>query len=118
MPHVAARVTKLRFFGSNGQEYYDNLHNRPPAAFQNRILLFKEALLWSLTKPQVMTLFYLARLVSVTSKQELQIFDNLLRNQNQTLTIRRIPTTHVVLYCVTRSVQKRGLIIHASCHTV
>jgi len=27
MPHVKARVTKLRFVGSNSQLYYDDLHN-------------------------------------------------------------------------------------------
>jgi len=40
--------------------------------FQSRALFFKEALPWSLTKPQIMTLFYPTRLVSVTSEQERQ----------------------------------------------
>jgi len=39
------------------------LHNRLSADFPSRVLLFNEALPWSLTKPQIVTLFYLARLV-------------------------------------------------------
>jgi len=35
-----------------------------PSDFQSRVLLFTVALPWSLTKPQIMTLFYLARLIS------------------------------------------------------
>ena len=54
------------------QVYYDNWHKRFSADFPRRVLLFEEALLWSVTKPQIMTLFYLTRLVSVSSKQELQ----------------------------------------------
>ena len=34
--------------------------------FPSRVLLFNEDLPWSLTKLQIMTLFYLARLVGVT----------------------------------------------------
>jgi len=37
-------------------------------------LLLKEALLWSLKIPQIMTLVYLARLVSVTWKQAANIW--------------------------------------------
>jgi len=59
-----------------------DLHNRLSAYFQSRALLYKEALPWSLTKPQIVPLFYLTRLVSVTSKQEVQTFGNSLRNQN------------------------------------
>ena len=44
-----------------------DLYNRPCADFPSR-LLHHEALAWSLTKPQI----YLARLVSVIQKQELQ----------------------------------------------
>jgi len=57
------------------QVYYDNWHKRFSADFPRRVLLFEEALLWSVTKPQIMTLFYLTRLVSVSSKQELQTSD-------------------------------------------
>jgi len=45
---------------------------RLSANFQSKTHLFKEALSWSPKKPQLMTQFYLARRVSVTSKQELQ----------------------------------------------
>jgi len=69
IPHFTAVVTKIQFFGSNSQIYYDNLHNRLYADFQSRVLLFKETLPWSLKKeafswclmkPQAMTLFYVA----------------------------------------------------------
>jgi len=43
-------------------------------------LLYKEALPWSLTKPKVVTLFHLVRIVSDTSKQELLTFGNSPRN--------------------------------------
>jgi len=58
---------------SNSQVYCDKLKNRLFAYFQSRALLFEKALPWSLTKPQIITLFYRARLASVTSKQELHI---------------------------------------------
>jgi len=77
-----ARVTETHLFGSNSQVYYDNLHNTLSADFQSRALLFIEALTRSFKKPQIMTLFYLARAVSVTSKQKLQTSGNSLRNQN------------------------------------
>jgi len=47
---------------------YDNLQNNLSPDFQSRALLLKEAFGWSLKKLQIMTLIYLARLVSVTSK--------------------------------------------------
>ena len=62
---------KMRFVDCSNQAYYDNLHKRLSADFKSRTLLFKEALPWSLRKPQMMTLFYVARLAVVTSKQEL-----------------------------------------------
>jgi len=46
--------------------------NKLPADFKSGPARFKEALPWYLTKPQIVTVFFLARLVSVTSKQELQ----------------------------------------------
>jgi len=72
MPHVTATATKMRSFGSNSQVYYDNLQNNLSPDFQTRALYFKEDLLWSLKKPQNMTSVYLARLVIIISKQELQ----------------------------------------------
>jgi len=67
-PHVAATATKNRSVGSSSEEYYDNLNNRLPADFLSRVLSFKKALSQSLTKPQIMTLFYvvLVGLVSFT----------------------------------------------------
>ena len=50
---------KMRFVGSNSQVYYDNLYNSLYADFQSRALLYKEALPWSLMKPQILTLFIL-----------------------------------------------------------
>jgi len=41
-----------------------DLHNRTSAHFPSR-LLFNEALPWSLTKQQIMNLFYLARLKAI-----------------------------------------------------
>jgi len=72
--YLTTRVTEMCFFGSNS--HYPgilryNLHNRLSADFQSRAVLIKEALPWSLTKPQIVTLFYLTRFVSVTSKQDL-----------------------------------------------
>jgi len=59
-------IKKINFVGSNSQAYYDNLHKRLSADFQSRALLFKEALPRCLTKPQIVTLFYLTRLVIAT----------------------------------------------------
>ena len=59
-------VTKAPFAGSNNHVYYDNLHDWLSADVQSRAVHFKEAL--SLTKLQIVILFYLARLVSVASK--------------------------------------------------
>jgi len=42
-----------------------DLHNRPSDDFPSRVLRFNEALPWSLTKPEITTLFYLARLIIV-----------------------------------------------------
>jgi len=56
----------MRFVGRNSQAYYDNLHNGLSADFQTGYFFFKEALRWSLTKPQITILFYLVSLVSVT----------------------------------------------------
>jgi len=64
--HFTATITKMRFVGNNTQVYYENLHNRLPAGFQSRVLLFKETLPWSSMKPQIMTVVYSARLLSVT----------------------------------------------------
>jgi len=66
MSHVKTAVTKMRFVGRNSQAYYDNLHNGLSADFQTGYFFFKEALRWSLTKPQITILFYLVSLVSVT----------------------------------------------------
>jgi len=76
------KIRFLRWYGSNIQVYCDNTHNNLSADFQNRALLYKEALPWSSMKSQILTLFCLARIVSVTSKQELQTFGNSLTNQN------------------------------------
>jgi len=72
---------KMRFVGNNSKVFCNNPHNGLCADFQSRALLYKEALP-AYTKPQNVTLFYLARLVMVSSKQELQMFGNSLRNQN------------------------------------
>ena len=69
--HVTTIVTKLRFVGSHSQVYYHNFHNRLSADFQSRVLLFTKVLPRSLTKPQITTLFYLARLINVIQKHEL-----------------------------------------------
>ena len=45
------------FVGRNSQVYCDYLQNNLPADFQNRALPCKEALPWSLRKPQIMTYF-------------------------------------------------------------
>ena len=42
------------------------LHNKSSVDVPSRALLFNDALSWSLTKPQITTLFSLARLVSLT----------------------------------------------------
>jgi len=84
MPPFTATVKKMSFAGCNSK-VYDHCHNPHitlSAEFQGRALLCKQALPASLTKPQIVTLFYLARLVSVILKQELQTFGNSLRNQN------------------------------------
>jgi len=60
-------VKKNALRGSHNQLYYDNFHNRSSADFQSRVILTTEVLPWSLTKPQIMTLFYLARLISRAS---------------------------------------------------
>jgi len=67
--NVTTIVTKLRFVGSHSQVYYDNFHNRLSADFQGRVLLFTEVLPWSLTKPQITAVFYLARPINVIQKQ-------------------------------------------------
>jgi len=72
MTHVTTTVTKMRLFGNHSQVYYDNCHNMLSAEFQSGVLLFTELLSWSLTKPQIMTLFYLARAVSVMYRQKLR----------------------------------------------
>ena len=64
MLHVTATVTKIRFIGSSSQIYCDYLYKMLSADFRSRVLLFK-ALPVSLTKPHIMTLFYLSRLVGV-----------------------------------------------------
>ena len=77
-PHVTATVTKTRFVGSNIQVYYDNFPKKISADFQSKALLFKETLPRfstkeafprPLTKPHTMSLFYLARLVSIAKTQ-------------------------------------------------
>ena len=52
------------------------------------IILFKKAVPRSLAKSQIMNLFYVARLVRVSSKQELQTSGNSLWNHNSTLMIK------------------------------
>jgi len=52
--HVTATGTIMRFVGSNSQVYYHDWHNRLFADFPSKVLLFNEALPWSLTKPQIM----------------------------------------------------------------
>jgi len=81
-PHVTVTVTKMHFVGSNRQVYYDKLHNGLTSDFQSGTLIFKKALPWPLMKPQIMTVFYLARLVSVISKEEVQTSGNPLRNRD------------------------------------
>ena len=73
MTRVTTAVTKMRLLGSHIQVHYGNFHNTLSADFQSRVLLFTNVLSWSLTKPQIITLFYLARPISVTHKQQLQI---------------------------------------------
>jgi len=67
-PHVTTTVTKTCLFDSHSQQarYITIFTIRYPAYFQSRVLRFTEGVSWSLTKPQIMTLFYLARLISVT----------------------------------------------------
>jgi len=38
-PHVAATVTKMRFVGSNGQVYSDNLNSRAICKFSKQVTL-------------------------------------------------------------------------------
>jgi len=45
----AGRIKSSRWFPTS------DLHNRPSSDFPSRVLLFNEALPWSLTKPQIMT---------------------------------------------------------------
>jgi len=92
-PILRQQSQKLRFVGSNSRLCYDDSHdNLQIFKARHFFLLFKKALPWSLkkgskhtqdwlwegvaiwfsTKPQIMTLFYLARPVSVTLKQEQQ----------------------------------------------
>jgi len=60
-PCYTTTVTKMPLFGSHSQVYYNHFYNTLSADFQIRALLFTEVLSWSLTKLQIMTLFYLAR---------------------------------------------------------
>jgi len=74
MPHVTTIVTKLRFVGSHSQAYYDILNSRLAAGFwigyffrRSIVMIFwQNHILW------VISLFYLARLIRVTQKHELQ----------------------------------------------
>jgi len=79
---VTATVTKMRFVDSNNKHIriIYTIGHRASVDFQSRAVIFKEtlpwslpkeALSWSLTKPHIVTLLYLARFVSVVSKQEL-----------------------------------------------
>jgi len=67
MFRVMATITEMRFVGSNSHVYYDNLRNSLSADLQSKLLFKqglpwskKEALPWSLMKPQYITFFYLA----------------------------------------------------------
>jgi len=68
-------VTKMRFVGSNSQVYYDNLHRRFFQRFSKQGTFFQKSIAMVfdersipmvLKKPQIMTLFYPERLVSIT----------------------------------------------------
>jgi len=91
--------------------------------FKAWAILSKEALSWSLRKPKMMTLFYLARLVSDTWAANVW---NLIKSRKRLGTnsenkikpcrLRaislhgRIPTSHIVVYCVKSSLHNRSLI--------
>jgi len=59
MPYVTT-VTKNALLWQPSQVYSDHIQNRLSANVESRILIFTEVLPWSLTNPQIMTLFYLA----------------------------------------------------------
>ena len=118
MPHVTATATKMPSFGSNSQVYYDNLQNNLSPDFQIRALYFEEDLLWSLKKPQNITSVYLARLVIIISKQELQtsgvsakaaIVWKPTQKPELNLRISLIPTSHIVLSLTNRNFIKPGV---------
>jgi len=67
MPMLQSRTQIIRFVVMHSQVHSDNFHNRLSANFSSGILIFTEVLPWSLTNPQIMTLFYLARLVSTVA---------------------------------------------------
>jgi len=62
-PHVTVTATEMSFVGSNNQVYYANLHNNWNLSKQG--MSFPRSIAMVLTKPQNMTLFYLAKRVNV-----------------------------------------------------
>jgi len=57
-PMLRQQSEKMRFIGNHIQVCYNHFQNRLSADFQSKVLIFAEALPWSLTKPQFMTLIY------------------------------------------------------------
>jgi len=76
-PHYVTTVTKNALLWQPGQVYSDHIQNRLSANFENKILIFTEVLPWSLTNPQIMTLFYLARLATGVSRVQIVAFFNI-----------------------------------------
>ena len=69
-------VTNNALHWQPSQMYSDHFQNRLSAKFECRILIFTEVLPWSLTNPQIRTLFYLARLVSMGVRRNFSRGDN------------------------------------------
>jgi len=86
-PMLQQQLWKMHFVASNSQVYCNNLHNRPSADFQSRVHLFNEALPWSVMKPQIMTLFYLA-------SESLKIYGHVIVAQRRLTAEQSAPTFH------------------------
>ena len=72
-PFYSNSNKKIRFVGSNSQVYCDKLQNRLSADFKQGTFFTKKQIAIVFNKTTIMYLFYLARLASITQKQELEI---------------------------------------------
>jgi len=92
MAQVTATVKKISIVSRNNQVYCDNLQNRQSADFPSRVLLFKQALPWSLSSMERLRsaynnnyqiVHYITRNASVSPHQVthyFRTFDALFRN--------------------------------------